>query len=54
MAKTDNKPAGDDIRQVLEAARKAAHDRLAERKARNTEVLERSEKVQERLRRAAS
>lgn len=50
----DRKPTErEDLRRTVERARKAAHQRLAERQAKVSRVLERSDRVQERLRRAS-
>lgn len=57
MAKTEArnpKPTREEIRRALAEARQLAHERLAYRQARVDEVLERSERVQERLRRRAA
>jgi len=51
---TRNRPSPEEIRRSLEEAHKEAHRRLAARKERVTKVIQESDKVQDRLRRAAS
>lgn len=54
MATARQRPSAEEIRRTVEQARRESHRRVAERGERVREVIARTDRIQERLRRRAT